>query len=756
MNRTLTQNDRERLLQLLDRDEVLPGEGRRVELRHAPPETLADYLDMPVDRADAILAQYGLAPLDSAVDIMAAVDRAADEALAERAATGEPTEDFPEMAPARPSNVRHQPLEPAGFAQRLFLKLNDRDRIVIHGAAGSGKTYFLKHLFAASEDVRRTYPRVMHVDCTALGMRDASQMSREMIWGQFGLDDEGYFAFNTQHAPAQGGLPRAARAQVEDPIRAYLNYRFDEQPGLVVLDHTDRLASDGAISNFLSKSLLPAARELGLKVVFCQRAKPDQRQRRTLMIDEIVAFPAYTETEVQDWLSRTFGQDIGISARQLLDAIGARPELLDTFRAFAKQAWTLDGVALDEFVLHRQRWGHVPDCDRFIRAARHCPKLMSALFQKRGALDSNAFNQASHTCRRQLLLSGAIKVSDDGDGERSVAYASRMHEERMKTLFGTDAGVTLMLRGNETEMLEDGAWSYIKRYRELSADAIAAMIAAEDEPAESIRRFIKLLKRWGIDAEPFVRDPVISRLWAPFDNMDALDVFQPRLQPEFARTIQTGASVKCDDGRWFVPVRGQSGFISMVMRVTFGTGASEWSEKADIHALECLIDGVQITLAQILHRLVFEFERKAMAKRAILAREEALGHNGLLNSMGCSGWAVLERDDTVSRWFASRAETTSPAMSKARLVQYFTHVDTVRLDEYAQHRSRHGLVISGMALGCAFPALRNLTDAVFIQPLGRSGDCDRIVVFVFDLVRESGISGMKQRQLGAIASNLAA
>ena len=631
------------------------------------------------------------------------------------------------------------------------------DSILIHGPADAGKSHFVRRVLCASEDVRGLYPHIMHIDGRALGMRQPAHLLREMLWSQFGLNDDEFLSFKEAADFREGGIERDLNAEDRDPLFAYLQKRFPDGRGVIVLDHMDRLYQDGTIDKFLSNSLMAGARKLGLKVIFVQRAAPDAKRMKKLGIQRNLYFPRYGRREVAAWLAAIgakHGAPPEVSAVNLLTEIGARPALMDEFRAFLQSAQRFEQRSLVKFAFHRLRLGHLPDCDRFFRVVRCHAPVLSALMKSGGGLTDDVVGKASKECLASILLTGAVRR----DGEGRLVYQSKMHEKRMRALFNGEALATPLIRGSQSDIAARGSWPYLMKYREYSADAIAKSIAAEPEPAAALKQFQDFLKRLRMDTHLYIRDPFNARLWAPFRHMDKLAPFHSAMQPEFARAIQTGEPVKCEDGRWFVPVPVDAGLIAMVLRVNFQNAPSEWVEMAQLRALECLIEGVRITLAQILQRLAFLFDRQDLAKSVSRSREDFPGHNGLLKSFGCVGWAIMDRNAKSGAWYTSKIGATGAESPASHLADMFDVVNSEGVDARASHYSGHGVVLNGPSLTAIFPMLSRPSDAVYLQPVGRCGDHDRLVMFLFDLSIEKAkpISGLLQRRLGELATNLAA
>ena len=739
--------------------------------------TLRDYIDAPFYEAKKLLRGANIAPLLSTAEAREAVREAANLADAETLShtdAGVSTESATtselrdedlgrgevDATGHRPPCLQRALLNPLGFSNRLLLLLDEHPVIAMYGSAGCGKTTLLKSQLIHHDGFRRRYPTVMHVDCKALGMRSPSSLARELIWAQFGLDEDGFTQFSERMNFHNGGLEREQRAHETDPIHAYLTYRFSGNPGLIVLDHTDSLSTNGAVSSFLTKSLFPAAKDLGLRILMSQRAKPFKKQERILSVGHSIAFPQFTTYEISNWLNEVTSlrsSDLGFDGKALFDEIGPRPELLDTFRAYLKHAKTLDRNAIKRFVDHRINFGHLPDCERFVRATRRSPALFRSLIQSGGELTPDVLNICTDASLKRIILSGAVRYANPQSPKREeLVYSSNLHRKRMEILYGPDAFATLILRGSEPEMHNGGAWDFLKRYREFSSSGVGVAISAETEPAMGLKRFQSFMRRWRIDSEIYVRDQENARLWAPLDRMEQLDRFQSRLQPQFAETIQTGTSVKCHDGRWFVPVAGSSGLISMVLRVRFETAHSEWLERAHLLALESLIEGLKGSLSHVMQRLAFHFERQRTSKAAIMSRDQLAGHNGLLQSIGCAGWAILEREDQSGAWFVSRVEATGANSSACELTNQLTDMCTESLDRHAFHPSGRGIVIKGEKTGVTFPNLQCPLNTVYLQPVSRSSDHKRAVVFIFNTTKDLAITGVTQKQLVTVAINLVA
>jgi|GEM_PF-4036640 len=741
--------------------------------------TYDDYIKAPVQVSEKLLESAQIAPLDSTQNIIDALDELdkhepATEDTEEHGTDGSQdkkrrglfgrffTRPAPETDAGQVLSVRTSPalIIPTGFCNRLALSLDKHSVIALYGPAGCGKTTMLKKQLSSNVALRKKYKTVMHVDCRALRMRNATHLAREMIWAQFGLNESGFTAFYSSLNASDDGLKREKRAHETDPIYAYLRHRFAGEAGIIVLDHANMLNRNGAVSSFLTKSFIPAANELGLKIVISQRSKPTKKQERVLSVGQSIEFPQFTVTEICEWLlevTETRRGELAFDGKDLFDEIGPRPELLDTFRAYIAHAQNLNRSAVKRFVQHRINFGHIPDCERFVRVARRSPALFHALIVSGGELTEEVIAQMDDISRKRMLESGAVRLDHSRrTAEGELVYSSRLHRERIQILFGSDAFSTLVLRGSEPDILGGGAWAFLKKYREFSSSGIGGAVSSEAEPAMGLKRFQSFLKRWRIDSKLYIRDPENSKLWAPFDKMQALDRFNAWLQPEFARAIQTGASVPCEDGGWFVPVIGHSGLISMVLRVRFETANTEWLERAHLFALECLLEGVTVSLSQVLQRLAFHFERQRISKMSIMSRDGVVGQKGLLQSLSCTGWAILEHNNEVQEWVAKRVETTGLHADSEELEAQLSDVNAAMLEQHAFHKSGRGIVLTNDQVFWTFPNLPEHSGMIFIQRVLRGEDESCVVVFIFDTSTHHAITGVTQKKLGTMATNLAA
>lgn len=670
----------------------------------------------------------------------------------------------------RPTTSHSQPALTAPDIPRLELvaelrhKLQTSDTIAIVGSAGCGKSHFVNRLFCANPDLRKDFPRIATIDCRALRMFQPTQIVREMIWAQFGLDEKGYQSFTELIELDGGGLRSEDRGGESDPIYKYFNRRFppalsqDLCRGLVVLDHFDCLKPTPTVNWFLSKSLFPAIRNLGLKVMTLQRNAPTARQSRKYNISDTLDIPNLTASEVDRWLSMSTAEysfQIPFTGDDVLREIGPRPELLSDLQAFLLSAQSREQMELKRFIFHRERSCHLPDCDRFVRTAREYPNIWQNLVTTGGDVAASTAD-ADKLSVKDLLASGA--VMQDAMGMRPM---SALHERRIRALFTPASLSTLSIRGRFQKMSDGQALPALMHSREFMSDAIGKALAAENDPAVALTRFQSFLRLINIESDMALRDPGNSKLWAPFHQMDKLAPFRSYMQPDFARVIQSGGPVKTGDGRWLMPVHGNSGFISMVVIARFSDDLRLWQERAQMRFLNCLLKNVQISLSHIMERLAFNFERQFMAKTSILSRDELIGHNGLLPNFGCVGWSILDKDKQSGDWFISRIESTGISDRRKNLADMFGTVDNQLLNRYASHYSKRGVVLTASKCQAVFPVLSNESDAVYIQPVADTDKYTRLVVFVFDLKSadlksDYSLNGLTQKWLATLAPSLIA
>jgi hypothetical protein len=714
--------------------------------------TIDDLAGAADSEIDAALLAAGLSPLTGTADICDALERIAGGGAPAR---GDGADGLAEAsAPAARFGVRTDlALVAEGFAERLLLDMGDHPRLVVFGPAGCGKSHFIRQVFARAERVNTALGHSAVIDGRVLGMRDVNHFVRELIWSQFGLDEPAFRAFYEGLGEPGTSAAGSGRIDAGDAVRAFFEYRFPERRGIVVIDHFDHLSQRGEIRQFLSKSVFPAAEAHGLRVLLAQRSALPLPDLKLFAVGRNISFPAFTPDDVRAWLDRVFEArpEIAAEADDLILRLGARPFLLDVYRRFAANAKKPGQASIDSFVRHLSRFGHIADCDLFLRAARTSPAFLSAFLSHGGELNSAVAKAIDPACFERLVASGAAVPSVDGEG---LAYTSKVHADRLRTLVSPGVFAAVAFRGTDSVLTDKAAWAWFRNYRELAADSVAKAVASEAEPASGLHRLIDILGGWKIGCEVYLRDPANPRLWAPFRKMEALAPFRAVQQPEFAHAIQTGESVHCEDGRWFVPTRGNSGFVSIVWRVSFERSSGMWSEMLQLRALEHLMDGLKVTLSQVIERLAFQFERQLSARIAISSRDERSGHAGLLQSLGCEGWAMLGRDGANESWRALRIETTNRRPGASRLPVIFATCDAAFISRYARHWSGRGVVLRGSQLAAVFPQLCNMSDAVYLQPLTQHGDVQRIVVFVFDLRRQGPISGMVQQKLGRLASDL--
>lgn len=658
----------------------------------------------------------------------------------------------------QPPKIVRKDIEWEGFRARLLEALSLNTQVLVYGSAGCGKSYFINQLFAPHSDVRKKYQRMAIVNCRALRIREPAQLARELIWAQFGLDEKGYQSFSQEVKLSNCGLSKEDRGGNRDPIYLYFDKRFpplgnNDERGLVVLDHFGCFQQTPEMNSFLVNSLLPSLQALGLRVLCIQRNEMTQNRQRRFGIKESIGFPTLTAQSVATWLNRLTAHSdysFSFSANDVLEEIGPRPELLDDFQMFLHNAENERQAQLSKFIFHRERLRHLVDCDRFIQVVREFPLVLGQLVANDG--DINILSDIEDPMFLNLIEATGAVYSKEG---RWIPM-SRLHDRRLKALFSQDAIAAIAIRGTLPKIMSRNAMDGLSRFPEHISDAVSKALAREPDPAIALVRFKSFLRRLNVKSEIYIRDPGNSKLWAPSNRMDRLAPFRSELQPEFARAIQTGENIRCEDGRWLLPVHGNSGLISMVIRAHFISDTKCWEKNTQVRFISTLLGNIQITLSHILQRLAFTFERQIMAKTAILSRAELMGHNGLLQNFGCIGWSILDCTHQSREWYITKLEATGAPDDRKNLADMFGTIDNVLLNQYASHYSKRGVVLAGEKCQAAFPVLSDASDAVYIQPVSDNEKCVRVVVFVFDLKSDHYINGLTQKWLGALAPNLAA
>jgi hypothetical protein len=666
----------------------------------------------------------------------------------------------------------------------LLSALRMSRHVVLTSPAGSGKSFFLSRLFAPDPKVRAVYPRSALIDCAALRMKSSVLFEREAVWALFGTRDDAFRRF----------LAKCADARDKGPLISLVEQKFPGG-GLIIFDHIEYLDRHGCIDSWLGDKFLPAADNLGLRIIFCSRAPETAKPLRALQGLSRVGLPPLSSTEITVWLGNpvfTRHRAEGLTATDVLSVTGGSPTLvrdLINFLMYEPQAENdppkIYGFeALRAFERIRIQYGYITECERYLRAAGRCPQI---LFEGLNALpaltDSVASARVSSSTYDRVLASGAVLESPDG----YLRFASPIHEERIRLLTCRDNLARMLITADLPTLDRSGELRQLRRWAELAAGPLARALAAERNPQVALARIQEFLSRWGFDASIHVRDPDNARLWCPYDNVDDLLVLSSSDHPEFAQAAQTGQAACDENGRLFLPLTGNSGLVEMIVAGTFRQKTGSARRAIDTDRLVGVIRSLHSTLAQILER--FAFRRRRQFRERVLqktrrgdAATERLSVTSALQAAGCAGLAVLERSPTV--WFVTRFElmavtntsrmlTSDTTAPETRSTIFFDSkwvepADVQRLDSIAAHPSGRGLVLRGEAAFAVFPRLHRRYAELGFQSTG-SGDgvrpdrdiaiylhpvwihnrrACRLVAFLFD---GQVLNGQLQMHLSAVA-----
>lgn len=668
-------------------------------------------------------------------------------AYLQKAAALEPEEGESPL-PAPPARIL--PAQPLGLSETLLLALRRHRRISLFGPAGSGKSLFLQEYFLADAKVRDEFPRVVRIDCAALRMESIWHFEREAVWAQFGCEDEAFRGF-------QNGLSMpfgigSLYTLIESRLRA---------GGLIILDDADRLDRSGEIDSWLEGQLLPLAERLGAAVLICERSPAAGRYMRQGV--QSLAYPSLGVDDLDAWLFQPAlrhhlaagaNKAPGLTAAGVLKLTGGVPGLLRDLGNYLSTTKLHGLKALHAFARWRLSVGYMADCDRFVRAARHCHGLMSlALANRRMLLNPGKLTQKQ---RDALLETGVVELTADG----KLAFKSLLHALRLHKLLKPENLSLGLLRSNLHELLLDGDLHDLKNCAELGADALAKFIAREKRPKEGLQQFLSLLVRWGFEPRLWLRDPSNARLWAPFLGPEKLGPFAASRQPHFARAAQTGRIVTDELKNVYLPLTGNSGIVEAVLTGRFlKRDLAPAREPIEIDRLAGLIRGIKPTLSQVLERLALRQERKF--QEHLLRKAEVGGgtlNEHVLRESGCQSLALLQKSE--DRWFVARFERTKLFKDSSIDFCWAEQMNSNRLNSIDTHPSGRGLVLSAPEAWEVFPRLKGFNVTLFVHPLRQKAkpqpgadEGTALVAFLFG----DGIvalDGQTQSQLSVVAPSM--
>lgn len=719
------------------------------------PLTTDEVLHAPIATLRERLAGRGLSPFPGTSDVLAALD-AFEARLPENAPVDEDVDDWSSVTPATLADPHDQiDIKRPGLVARICRELASQRFVYLEGPMGAGKSFFVKRQLLQSPDLQDLFYRPLYLDCGALRMREPKQLAREAVWAQF----EGYdYSFRSFLAEITDS--RAERGDVDtktgvDMFVAYLQQRFADRAGrsgLIVFDHVDALDATGSIDAWLHRHLMPAIKALKLHVVFVTRS-PARRKAIDLRARErAIHMPRLSVEEVEAWLGncgvrRRHGGFV--SAYNALALTGGRPQLLDDLRVFLLTSAPEPSV-LKRFFYRRRDAGHIADCDEFVRTARRHPRVWESILEGGGRIRRSLL--IGDACRRELLTTGAVRERAD----KSLAYLSYLHLARIQILCSWAALATVMARGDHLDLNENGTGKRIRKYSEYAADPLSKCIAMERDALAAIKTFVDYLTSYNYEVKLFLRDRGNARLWYPFVTPEKVGPFECRLQPDFARAIQTGECVRCEDGRWIIPIAGNSGFLEMVIWVTLQQTPLPFTEAVRIQALRRLVEGVQPTLAQVLQR--WELQRDHIFSSKVTARTRQSGGRGrdaLLQAAGCELIAVLSRS-TGGDWTIVKLESIGASAKRSPKsvdLKPFEVVRGARLSCIAQHPSGRGVVLAGEDLWHVFPQLVGQQAAMYLHPIVQDNRVTQIVAFFFVDEYAMSLTSTIQSHLSVVASS---
>lgn len=636
------------------------------------------------------------------------------------------------------------------FCDCLLARLSEESSFqVLSGVAGVGKTSFLQNCFLASTKVRAAFPLILTLDGRALQMQSSAQFSREAVICAFGANDTAckdfLEAFERVRAEAAGNSP-------PDLMFYYLEQKFGTEGGLVVLDHAELLNDAGEVYALLKSLVQRSYDELNVRWLFVESSDSKWSLADNCKRIEKLHLPQLTVQDLLPWLNKIkqrSGLPSSVTPSQVLEVTSGRISLLSDFEHFVCDGLKQPLDVIGSFQGARAK-SSVIDCNRFMRRARAHPDFFSAIVKSRGRLTKAACVSLDENAISGLIATGVVTRNEFG----TLVYANNIFRRRIEFLTSTDAILVTTIHGSfQTLLRSKGS---LTRYSELSADAIAKMIGRERDPIVALKRLVHFLESQGFSFDPekrgkidvFIRDRGNARLWAPLHKLDAVGAFEHHKQPYFALVLQTGGPVPLEDGRCFIPVCGNSGFVEMVLRAKPNPKWSQMTIKSRIDGLIGLLEGIQPTLAQVLQRVELRRQRQLNSWQYSGSNKENIEWAKFLDNVGCRILAVLE-GPSDGTWKANEVKT--PTSVDNPWVGAFKDLDNAQLDAKFYHPSKRGLVVSGDDLSRMFPRLHNQRAAVYLHPVRNHKDLKRFVAFLFLNNEANAIDSGLQFRLSEVA-----
>lgn len=639
-------------------------------------------------------------------------------------------------------------LVPQGFATNVSMALLMQENIVICGGNDSGKTYFVRNILRECQLFNSLFKRTTYVNCKSLGTQNISRLQKDMISSQFGLNEKEFHEF---YRDVEGEDKKLLYVILEK----YFRKRYQGKKGIMILDHMEYLSNEMSVVKYISKVLVPCASNNDVTLVFCQKSVPDNKERKIYRTSSIMEFPKYTCTDVDNWI-KTIEKELGvkfvINSSDIRECIGLRPGVLMNFRSYLKsmimkrKIVRVDRFCLNSYMNAIIRFGHHPDCEKFIRIIREYPETYISLIKTKGVFTNMIISAMDNKCLRRLVSTGVISLDKDDPS----FYTSELYERRAKKLLSPEGMAIGLALNGKTEIHK--SWKYIKAYREYSTDLVTKNITSSNSPSESISMLEKIFERWNIRVETYIRDFDNYKLWAPAHKLDAFGPLKPVLQPDFTKAIQQGDTVRCEDGRWFIPVIGNSGTIIMVFRVEVKDAIDEWYEMAQISALKCFVGNIKYTLTHIVQRLVSKHERDIMEKIALSLREENICYRRILEIYGAVGWTILKVSEESQEWLPVRTNNTEGSEYSVEKVKYaFGEISQDNVISINKYKKNHGCVLSEEKMKNIFPKTQNGIETVYMQPVGS----EHAVVFLFNKrIKNVLLNGMTQKYMELMAPQI--
>lgn len=621
----------------------------------------------------------------------------------------------------------------------------ERERaFVIRGCGGTGKSTLVRHLFPVAARGWKPFRRLFFLDCAGVRMPDPNGFERTALWSMFGSSEDIWRRVQGELKPSE----------TNSPLIAFLERRG--AGGLLVIDHAEHLDRSGGMDTWLTKRLLPLARERGLSVLFSVRTPRSERGLRSLRELPFMEVRNFARSELDDWIKEPFfvgKEGVGLSSQRILRLTGGTPRLVRDLAHYVAVTGRKDSTALRRFAQLRSHH-FMPDCERFIWAARACPEILArGLSVLASGAQPQPDSDVTYNVTNALVASGVVRPRANG----SLRFVSPIHERRIQILTRLENLPQIFSRTNLGQADSAKRLHRLRKVAELTTDGLSYSIMTEANPTEALRRVRELLHCWGLVGTISLRDPNNARLWiSDAEHLgSASGPLDLSAQPDFASAVQTGRCVDGDDGRLFFPSTGPSGTVEFVAWGQLRGKHDLFKRQIAIERLVSLLRNLRPALMHAASQFWFQRQRRQEGRALYGPRPHWESALGCLPEAGPAAVAVLERSPRA--WFISRCQTYDVRELPAPAAHALEPADVLRLDQIAYHPSGRGLVLGASDAHSIFPRLDKHETAVFLRPVwvGNRQAC-RIVVFLFRGTVVGRLDGHLQYRLSAIAPDLIA